>query len=62
MQLSIDQMCKAFDDLRAERDQLRHALQTLYDASPTSCDDKALNEAQILAEKLLFDLPEGVQP
>jgi len=50
---SVTQACELIDQLRAERDALRHALQALYDASPTSCDDDYLNEAQRLAEGIL---------
>ena len=36
-----------------ERDEALEALRALYDASPTSCEDRALNEAQKRAEQIL---------
>jgi hypothetical protein len=39
--------------MEAQRDAALAALQALYNASPTSCEDKALIDAQKLAEKVL---------
>lgn len=40
-----------------QRNALRSALQELLDACPTSCEDRALNEAQRKAEALLKEVP-----
>lgn len=50
---ALDSLEKTANRIADERNMFRDALQALYDASPTSCDDKALNEAQIQAEKAL---------
>ena len=51
---SVTTACELIDHLRAERDQLRHALQALYDAIPTGYgDDRSLNDAIRLAEQAL---------
>lgn len=53
MAMSEFEMRKELALLRESHDGLLDALQRLYDASPASCEDSALIEAQILAESLL---------
>ena len=50
---SFDRLSEVCLRVKAERDALLNALSELLDASPTSCEDQRLNDAQRKADQVL---------